>query len=291
MISVPLPAPDTVPPTASIGRPFATESLPVAARLIAAERQPVIAAYCELARAAGAIADDPRLPAAEKIRRLDAVDAVLSGCTRSVATDTAQVMAAQLRSACAALGVAIEHARHFVQACHADALNRPCRSWSDLLAYCRFAAAPAGRFLLDIHGESRAAWPAAEALCAALLILHRLRYCQTDWHDLRRIYIPRDWLDEAGVPLEALAAREATAALRRVLDRVLDGVDRLHDAARPLPRLVSDRGLRMHVVAAAAISRRLARRLRRRDPLAGFMRVSKFEKHLALAYGVVRGWR
>lgn len=245
----------------------------------------MVAAYYRVARAADDIADNPDLEPEEKIRRLDAIDATLAG---QAETDEA---ARELRAVFLARGLTLEHARHLLQAFKADASNRRCRGWSDLLTYCRFSAAPVGRFLLELHGESRTAWPAADALCAALQILNHLQDCRDDWRRLRRLYIPGDWLAEAELTPDALLSPMSSAALRGVLDRVLDGVDRLNLSAAALPRQIADRGLRMEATAILFLSRRLARRLRRRDPLARGVSVSALDKGLALAWGALRGWR
>lgn len=292
MASVPLPsllpAADTPP---HIGRTIDTENFPVASRLISARLRPAIVAYYRMARAADDIADHPALPAPEKLRRLEAIDAVLAGRGDAAAGDDAQQAARDLRAVFTARGLTIEYARHLLQAFRADAINRPCRTWSDLLAYCRYSASPVGRFVLELHNEDRAARPAADALCSALQILNHLQDCQADWRDLHRLYIPAEWLEEVGLGPSALQAARATPALRRVLDRALDGVDRLHQLAAPLPRLLADRGLRMQAIAVLALSRRLAKRLRRRDPLAERVAVSSLEKVVALVYGGLRGWR
>lgn len=291
MASVPLRSPPPAPDDAShIGRTIDTENFPVASRLISARLRPAIVAYYRMARTADDIADHPGLAAPEKLRRLEAVDAVLTGRSEAAASDPAQIAAQDLRALVVAGGLTIEHARHLLQAFRADALNRPCRTWSDLLAYCRYSAAPVGRFVLELHGEDRSAWPAADALCSALQILNHLQDCQADWRDLHRLYIPRNWLDEAELEPGALLAPHASTGLRRVLDQTLDGVDRLHQIARRLPHLVADRGLRMQSIAVLMLSQRLARRLRRRDPLSRRVGVSTFEKTAALAYGALRGW-
>jgi hydroxysqualene synthase len=290
-MAVPLQAPPAVSDMPHVGRTITTENFPVASRLLSARARPVIVAYYRMARRADDIADDPALAAAEKIRRLDAVDAVLAGRPLASTDDPAQTAAHEVREAFAVRGLNIDHARHLLQAFRADAVNRPCRTWSDLLAYCRYSAAPVGRFVLELHGEEHAARPAGEALCAALQILNHLQDCQVDWRDLQRLYIPQSWLSEAGLEPGALLAPHAAPALRGVLDRVLDGVERLHQAAAPLPGLIADRGLRMQAIAVLALSRRLAHRLRRRDPLATRVGVSQMEKALALAYGAATGWR
>jgi squalene synthase HpnC len=266
-------------------RTAATENFPVGSWLLPAELRPVVAAYYRVARAADDIADDPALAAEEKIRRLDAIDATLGG---SVETDAA---ARDLRGVFASRGLTIEHIKHLLQAFKADATNRPCRNWSDLLAYCRFSAAPVGRFLLELHGEGRAAWPASDALCSALQILNHLQDCGDDWRRRRRLYIPSDWLAAAGTTPDDLLAAKSSPALRGVLDRVLDGVDLLNLTAAALPGQIAHCGLRMEATAILLLSQRLARRLRARDPLARRVSVSTLDKVLALVWGAVRGWR
>ena len=75
---------------------------------------------------------------------------------------------------------------------------------------------PVGRFVLDVHGESRATWPASDALCAALQIINHLQDCGADYRKLDRVYIPLDALARDGLTVDALAADKAspqTAAL------------------------------------------------------------------------------
>lgn len=266
-------------------RTASTENFPVGSWLIAPERRPVVAAYYRVARAADDIADSSRFDMAEKLRRLDTIDANLTGRIH----DDPDAVA--LREMFVARGLTLEHARHLLQAFKADAANRQCRSWSDLLAYCRYSAAPVGRFLLELHGEAKTAWPASDALCSALQILNHLQDCQSDWHHLRRLYVPSDWLRDAGTAPAALLEPKTSPALRRVLNRVLDGVDQLNLTAAALPRQLTDRRLRMEATAIVLISRRLSKRLRRYDPLAGRVELSALEKAAALAWGAVRGFR
>ena len=85
------------------------------------------------------------------------------------------------------------------------------RDWDDLIGYCSYSAMPVGRFVLDVHGESRATWPANDALCAALQIINHLQDCGRDYRNLDRVYIPLDALAESG----ARWKRSALIARRR----------------------------------------------------------------------------
>jgi len=266
------------------------ENFPVGSWLIPADARPTVMAFYRFARAADDIADDPSLDAATKVRLLAAMDSALVG-GEAHPDHPAADHARRLGALFAEKGLAIENPRRLLVAFRADAQNRPCRTWSDLLAYCRFSAEPVGRFLLDLHGQGRPAFTSSDALCTALQILNHLQDCQADYQRLRRVYIPGNWLTENGLTADALLEARTTPRLRAVFDRMLDGVDRLNEAARPLPGLITNRGLRMEAAAIAIIARRLATRLRRGDPLAGRVALSKAEKLGALLIGAVQGWR
>lgn len=252
-----------------------TENFPVGSWLIAPAHRPAVHAFYAFAREADDIADDPAREAADKLVSLDSFDAALLG---GAGPETAVA----LREIFAARGLPIEHARHLLQAFKADASGRNCRTWSDLLAYCRYSAAPVGRFLLDLHGETKETWLASDALCAALQILNHLQDAGDDWLDLRRRYIPGEWLERAGLTERELLAGRLSPALRAIYDRALDRVDGLNAQAGALPGSIRDRRLRMEAAAILALSERLAARLRRQDPLAARVSLTRFDKLAAL---------
>jgi len=250
------------------------ENFPVASRLIRADLRPHVLAFYAFVRTADDIADAPDLDSATKLARLAVLDRALGG---DPAASTLAPVAVALRQSLAETGIGAEHAAHMLQAFRRDASLAPTRSWSDLLTYCRYSAAPAGRYLLALHGEGRDALPASDALCAALQILNHLQDCGADYQRLGRIYLPADWLRQAGLGTEALAGSRTDPRLRTVLDRTLQGVAKLLATARPLPGLIRDPGLRREAAVILAIARALARKLARRDPLQGRVRLSKPE--------------
>ena len=135
------------------------------------------------------------------------------------------------------------------------------RDWDDLIGYCSYSAMPVGRFVLDVHGESRATWPANDALCAALQIINHLQDCGKDYRNLNRVYIPLDALCSGGRRVEALGARARLA-----------GAAALHPASWPAhrrspapssessPAIIDDTRLALEV----AVIQRFARASRRR---------------------------
>ena len=47
------------------------------------------------------------------------------------------------------------HALDLLEAFRRDVTKLRYRDWDDLMDYCRYSAMPVGRFVLDVHGESR----------------------------------------------------------------------------------------------------------------------------------------
>ena len=103
------------------------------------------------------------------------------------------------------------HALDLLEAFRRDVTKLRYRDWDDLLDYCRYSAMPVGRFVLDVHGESRDLWPANDALCAALQVINHLQDCAKDYREIDRVYIPEDALADAGISVEALAAPGCSA--------------------------------------------------------------------------------
>src|SRR5262249_34992717 len=138
-------------------------------------------AFYRFARNADDIADSPILAASDKLRRLDRMAAVLDGAPG----DDAPVATA-MRASLAETGGTAQHCHAVLHAFRQDAVKLRYRDWDDLMEYCRYSAAPVGRQLLDLHGESRDTWPASDALCSALQVLNHLQDCADDHRNLDR---------------------------------------------------------------------------------------------------------
>ena len=69
-------------------------------------------------------------------------------------------------------GLPIAPFRDLLSAFRQDVTKLRYANWNELLDYCRYSAMPVGRFVLDVHGESRDTWPANDLLCAALQIIN-----------------------------------------------------------------------------------------------------------------------
>ena len=268
------------------GKGRSGENFPVGSWLIRRDLRPHVHAFYRFARNADDIADNPALTPDDKVRRLDRMAAVLDGADNGAPGEDSPAALA-MRESLAETGVSSQHCHDLLQAFRLDATKLRYRDWDDLMGYCRYSASPVGRQLLDLHGESRDTWPPSDALCSALQVLNHLQDCAADYDALDRVYLPLEDLAAADCTVEALAASAASPGLRRVIDSILDRTEALIATARDLPPRVEARGLRWESAVIVALAGRLARRLRRGDPLATRVKLSKNDFAAAFLTGIL----
>lgn len=254
------------------GKGHRDENFPVGSFLLPAALRPHVAAFYAFARAADDIADNAHLTAKEKVARLTRFAAALEGDAGAMA---AVPKAARLRESCQQTRVPLRHGLDLLAAFRQDAVKGRYQDWSELRAYCQSSASPVGRFLLDLHGEQRGLWTASDALCDALQVLNHLQDCQDDYRKLDRVYLPEDWLEAAGETVAALGASAASPGLRQVIDQCLDATDSLLAEAGTLIPGLKSRRLAMESAVIHKLACRLSQRLRRGDPLATRVALSK----------------
>jgi squalene synthase HpnC len=243
------------------GKGHRDENFPVASRLVRAELRPAILAFYRFARAADDVADHATADAAHKLAQLDRLEAGLRGQAGASGEGEA------LRSTLLARGLTDRHAHDLLEAFRRDVTKQRYADWGELMDYCRFSAAPVGRFVLDLHGESDALWPLNDALCAALQVINHLQDCAKDYRSIDRVYVPLDRLAAEGLDVDCLSARQASPALRRVIVGLAQQTGALLDRSRPFADRIADRRLALEVGVIQTLAESLVRRLERRDPL------------------------
>jgi hydroxysqualene synthase len=245
------------------------ENFPVASALIAPAHRAAIMAYYRFARSADDVADDPVLTAKEKLFALDDFESTLKGKT-DVISD-----AVPLRQALIERNLSTRHALDLLKAFRMDAVKKRYETWDELMLYCAYSAAPVGRFVLDVHGESEATWPASDALCAALQVINHLQDCVQDYHNIDRVYVPLDGLTQAGFGVEVLALPAAPPALRAYLKSLAEKTDVLVQQGSALPSQVKDFRLCLETAIIVKLAQKLTERLIEYDPLSEPVRLTK----------------
>ncbi len=261
------------------------ENFPVGSWLIPPDCRPHVHAFYNFARASDDIADSPSLSIEDKLEPLERAQRAL-GVDEGALPDWAVLYHRSLITT----GKTPGHGRSLLSAFIQDVTQRRYADWDDLMNYCVRSAASVGRVMIDIHGETDADVEGSDALCMALQMLNHLQDCQDDYLKLDRVYLPEPWLIEAGGSVGDLAKSAATPAVRHAIDRCLDGVDALLIRARTMPPSVRRRGLRLESQTILMLALRLARLLRRNDPVAGPVKVSRPGWMWCGVKGVVSAW-
>jgi squalene synthase HpnC len=265
------------------GKGSRDENFPVASWLVHPRHRGVILAFYEFVRVADDIADHPTLAEQDKLVYLDRLEHSLLG------TATDEPHGAALRLALAERGLSPRHAQDLLTAFRLDVTKRRYADFDDLIGYCAYSAMPVGRFVLDVHGESRATWPANDALCAALQIINHLQDCAADYRNLDRVYIPLDALTAEEIGVEALGEARASPALRACIAKLARRTAGLLDRSGDFSRQVRDPRLALEIAVIQALAERLVRVLQTRDPLSEPVHLAKPAVAALGLLGIVRG--
>jgi hydroxysqualene synthase len=252
------------------GKGSGDENFPVASWLVEARHRRPILAFYEFVRIADDIADHPTLGEADKLAHLNRLEASLLG------QDHSNPAGATLRAALQERDLSPQHAQDLLRAFRQDVTKRRYRDWDDLVDYCRYSAMPVGRYVLDVHGESRSTWPASDNVCTVLQIINHLQDCVQDHRNLDRVYIPLDEIARAGASVEDLRGPRSTPPLLACLHHLADRTGAMLEQGSDLPRQIKDRRLALEIAAIVTLARHFVQLLRTRDPLSENVRLGKF---------------
>ncbi len=256
------------------GKGAGDENFPVGSFFLPKNLRPHVATFYAFARAIDDIADNPELVAIDKVARLDGFkDAILGR-----QDDPAYEKAIAMRESIYRTGVNENHCLDLISAFKQDATKNRYETWADLMDYCSRSAAPVGRYLLDLHGESELAYPLSDALCNALQVINHLQDCKQDYQELDRVYLPQSYLDEHGASLADLGAEESTDELRATIQHLAEDSLHLVIQSRDLPFELKDKRLAMESATIQYIAETLARKLAREDPVARRVELTKLQK-------------
>lgn len=253
------------------GKDHKGENFPVASFVIAPRHRAAVMAFYRFARTADDVADHETASPAEKLALLEAMRATLAG------ESDANPETLALRGALRERDLTPQHGLDLLEAFRRDVTKTRYADWDELMDYCRYSASPVGRFVLDVHGESRALWPANDALCNALQVINHLQDCAKDYRDLDRVYLPTSDLERAGIGVEALAAPRAAPALREVIADLARQTQGLLDRSRSFAAGIKDGRLAYEVAFIQRLAEDLTARLLVRDPLCERVHHSKPE--------------
>lgn len=169
-----------------------------------------------------------------------------------------------------------------------DATAHRYKDFSETLQYCYYVAGVVGVMMAYVMGtKDPAALQRATDLGIAFQLTNISRDVRED-AEIDRIYLPADWLAEAGIPADELLDDKHATALAAVVKRLLDEADRYYASANEGLRALGFRSA-WAVAAARDVYRAIGEKVRERGNLAWQERVivRKRRKLLGVAEGMV----
>ena len=243
------------------GKGHRDENFPVASHLVHPRFRAPILAFYDFVRVADDIADHADLAPDRKLELLDRLEGSLLG------RNDADPEGVRLRAVLAERSLTPRHAQDLLDAFRLDVTKLRYTNWDELMHYCSLSAMPVGRYVLDVHGESRATWPASDAICAALQIINHIQDCQKDFRNLDRVYVPLDGMALAGTNVQALDAPRASPEMLACLHKLAARTAGLLRDGYVLPDQIRDFRLSLEISVIHRLAWSLVHTLMARDPL------------------------
>ena len=214
------------------------ENFPVASHLLPSRMRPHIAAIYAFARTADDIADEPGMPDAERLQRLEnwgaRLDQAVSTPGMPAADEPAPSIFAALSNTIAVCHLPVSLFHDLLSAFRQDVLRKRYETWDDVVDYCRRSANPVGRLVLGVAGRlTPALAERSDDVCTALQLANFWQDIGRDWHN-GRLYVPQRDLALAGAHEAELNGAHLTAAWKRVMADMVQRTRALFVSGRPV---------------------------------------------------------
>lgn len=270
--------------TASCKKTAKDENFPVGL-LVKSELRPVISAYYRAARLADDVADTPEADEAEKLARLERIERVFRG--QEKAEDFPEIMT--LRDIFRQENLDASLYCDLLEAFRRDARNIQPEIWEQLLDYCKYSAAPVGRFMLAIHDENPSTYLPAASLCAVLQIANHLQDLKYDAVFLNRFYLPKELMERYGVKNADLLQPYSTLQLRNLLAEITGKLRGMLADAAVLPSIIRSRRLKAETGVILSLTNSMLKKIEKGDVLSQEIRLSRCDWLKAAVAGVATG--
>lgn len=263
------------------------ENFPVASLFIAPQLRPLVNNYYAFARAADDIADSPRLSSAQKIQQLEELENIFLGLRKYKGKKLA--FANRLRHNFENENLSTSLVTDLMVAFRRDAEGFEYQTWGQLTDYCRYSAAPVGRFMLAIHDESPSTYLPGASLCTALQIVNHLQDIKYDWLNLRRLYLPSDLMQEYDVSSADLEKSQSTPQLQKLITRITSLTRGLLKEGALLPIIIRSRRLRFQVCIILSLTNIMLKKIEKGDLLSRELKLSRWDWIRGAVGGIFRG--
>ncbi len=264
------------------------ENFPVGSFIIEKDKREIVFAYYDFARMCDDIADSSKLTKKEKLKQLEEIEDIITGRKTNTGNKKNLRIAKNLYKLMIVNDLKIENAYNLLVAFKQDSEGYKYQIWQELVEYCRYSAAPVGRFLLNLHKEDISLVWNGDIFCAALQIINHLQDIKKDYENLKRIYFPKDLLDEFKIKNKDITAEKESSNFSRFKLRVIENIKGMLIEAEILTRRINSFRLRVEVSTMIYLAKKLTNNLENMDILENPVKLKKIDFLFGFMNGLIK---
>lgn len=262
------------------------ENFPVGMMLFGKEKRQIVNDYYQFARYADDIADNPDIKPQKKVEKLYELEDIF--LRHKPYKGQKLKFAVNLRNEFDRFGLATSAATDLLIAFRKDSMGFDYQTWGQLVDYCKYSAAPVGRFMLAIHDENPSTYLPATALCIALQIVNHIQDIKYDDDVLKRLYLPAEMMKKYHVTRDDLLKDKSTLGLKKLIEKIMDLTRGLLKDGSVLPEIIRSRSLRAEVCIILSLTNIMIKKILKGDVLAQQIKLSKWDWFRAIIAGIFK---
>lgn len=263
------------------------ENFPVGMMMFNKDIRKIVSDYYCFARYADDIADNPHLKPQNKVDKLYELEEIFTG-QRSYKGQKLKFVQT-LKEEFAQLNLTPNLATDLLIAFRKDSLGFDYQTWEQLVDYCKYSAAPVGKFMLAIHKENPSTYLPATSLCVALQIVNHIQDLKYDVSLLKRLYLPADIMKKYHLNKEDLLQDKSSISLQKAINHIMEKVQGMVKEGGILPELIKNLSLRIEVCIILSLTNIMIKKILKGDILAQEIKLSCFDWIKGSIAGICKG--
>lgn len=263
------------------------ENFPVGMMMFNKDIRKIVADYYRFARYADDIADNPHLKPQNKVDKLYELEEIFTGQKSYKGQKLKFVQI--LKDEFAKHNLSPDLATDLLIAFRKDSLGFDYQTWGQLVDYCKYSAAPVGKFMLAVHQENPSTYLPATSLCVALQIVNHVQDLKYDVSLLNRLYLPAEIMKKYHLRQEDLVQNQSSVSVQKAVKHIMEKTLGLVKEGSILPELIKSLSLRIEVCIILSLTNIMIKKILKGDILAREIKLSGFDWLRGIISGIYKG--
>lgn len=263
------------------------ENFPVGMMMFNKDIRKIVADYYRFARYADDIADNPHLKPQNKVDKLYELEEIFTGQKSYKGQKLKFVQI--LKDEFAKHNLSPDLATDLLIAFRKDSLGFDYQTWGQLVDYCKYSAAPVGKFMLAVHQENPSTYLPATSLCVALQIVNHVQDLKYDVSLLKRLYLPAEIMKKYHLRQEDLVQNQSSISVQKAVKHIMEKTLGLVKEGSILPELIKSLSLRIEVCIILSLTNIMIKKILKGDILAREIKLSGFDWLRGIISGIYKG--